>query len=97
MTARRVYITPELSKRVGWDERIVKYPTLEEVEKASDFRIVEWFRFLSPCRTPEQKAVIDLLCEIMGLNDPAFKIKSVAPDPITHKKNPVMEGRGSVE
>lgn len=96
MITRRVRITPELSKRVGWDERIVKYPTLEEVERASDFKIVEWFRFLSPARNPEQIAVIDMLCELLGVNDPAFKTKHIVPDPIVHKKNPILEGKESV-
>jgi len=49
-------ITPELSKEVGWEpgpeERGLTFPTIEQVLSASDYKLLEWHRFL-PSADPD--------------------------------------------
>jgi len=51
-------ITPEMSKKVGWKPRSVKWPTLEEVETASDEELLTWHRFLPGAKNREHLAII---------------------------------------
>jgi hypothetical protein len=40
-------ITPSLSKAVGWESREAAWPkSEEEIAKADDYRLLEWWRFL---------------------------------------------------
>jgi hypothetical protein len=59
-------ITPELSKKVGWKNREVKWPeSVEEVRKASDEQILEWYRFLPSPRADdkEKQSILLAICE----------------------------------
>ena len=61
-------ISPEVSKQVGWEYRVAKYPTLEEVKnirKVTDIQLVTWYRFLpSPTNEIEMKAIKTIIEEI---------------------------------
>lgn len=50
-------MTPELSKRVGWDSRRVTWPTPEQVESGNDEQILIWHRFLPSATTEEQREI----------------------------------------
>jgi len=58
-------ITPQLSKAVGWDDRIVKYPTEEQVDNATDYQLLEWYRFLPCAESDEQLEIINKIFEIV--------------------------------
>lgn len=54
-------LTPELSKRVGWEPRDVAWPTLEQVESGTDEQILIWVRFLPSAITEEQQVIQSLI------------------------------------
>lgn len=59
-------ITPELSKQVGWEKRTTPaYPNLDQVNKASDYQLLVWYRFLqSPSSDNENEMkVMTRICE----------------------------------
>ena len=56
-------ITPTLSKAVGWDDRNVLYPRLEDVDDASDFNLLVWYRFLPSPENDEQRTVLDKIIQ----------------------------------
>ena len=64
-------ITPALSKAVGWDPQNVIYPTLEQVNKASDLELLTWYRFLHSPVDEEQIKVMDRIFQRVQEEDPS--------------------------
>ena len=62
-------ITPKLSKAVGWDDRELSWPDLDQVDTASDFRLLEWYRFLHAAKNEEQRNIMTRIMERLRLND----------------------------
>lgn len=56
-------ITPELSKTVGWDQRELNYPSKSQVEYATDYRLLEWHRFLKSPENEEQIEITELIID----------------------------------
>ena len=59
-------ITPQLSKKVGFEKRDVDWPkSVKEVRKASEEQILEWYRFLPTPRADdeEKQAILLAICE----------------------------------
>ena len=50
-------MTPELSKRVGWEKHDVPWPTLQEVKAGTDEQILTWHRFLPSATTVAQSGI----------------------------------------
>lgn len=61
-------LTPELSKKVGFQRRNVDWPkNMEEIDSASDEQIVIWHRFLCGSRTSTQAKLLSRIGErLMG-------------------------------
>jgi hypothetical protein len=52
--------TPRLSKQVGLGPRTVMWPkSMEEVNSAGAYRLLEWYRFLSSPETGHQRDMLD--------------------------------------
>jgi len=49
-----------LSKEVGWNYRKVEWPkTTKEIDKATPYEILEWYRFLPSPENTKQTQVIE--------------------------------------
>lgn len=62
---RKINMTPELSKSVGWEHQSVSWPSLEELESASDYSILKWYRFLPSAITQEHKEIQEVLYKMV--------------------------------
>ena len=57
-------ITSELSKKVGWFPRPVRWPyDLNELESATDEQLLEWYRFLPSPQDDKEKTLINRIIE----------------------------------
>ena len=55
-------ITPELSKRVGWEgPAIENYPSIQEVEDSPEIQLLRWHRFLRSPKDMREEEVINLI------------------------------------
>ena len=55
-------ITPELSKRVGWDKPPhITYPTFSLIVGATDWQLLMWYRFLPSPETESQRKIMDFI------------------------------------
>ena len=61
----------KLSKAVGWDIRHVVWPrSINEVINASDYKILEWYRFLpSPMNNKQIKLMDAIVWRFHALKD----------------------------
>jgi hypothetical protein len=62
---RKINQIPELSKSVGWEPQSVSWPSMSELESASDYQILKWYRFLPSAITHEQKQVQEVLYQMV--------------------------------
>ena len=60
----KTLLTPAMSKFLGWDSRSIQvYPTMDQVEHATDIQLCRWYRFLTSPVTLEE---VYILNAIMG-------------------------------
>jgi len=52
-----------VSKEVGWEPRKVAWPKIEDVHKASDKQVLEWYRFLPIAQNLEQLKIINAVMD----------------------------------
>ena len=59
-------MTPEISKFIGWDgPSIQNYPTMEQVNSASDIQLCRWYRFLTSPVTDDEIAIINRIVDLV--------------------------------
>lgn len=61
----------EVSKQVGWNPRVVEYPTMDQVEKALHDRdlkqVLTWQRFLPSPRSDEHRTIMQKIVHVFGI------------------------------
>ena len=58
-------INADISKRVGWEGRKMKYPSLKQVQDAiegkDEYNLLRWYRFLDSPENERQSEVLEII------------------------------------
>lgn len=65
-------ITPELSKSVGWQQKHITWPTMEEVEAADDYHLLLWYRHLPSAPDDKHGRIMSRIMERFQTKDEMY-------------------------